>query len=681
MKEEQNIKELPEGWKWEKLDDALDMVIGGDWGKDENYEDPKYGIAYCIRGSEIKNWEEEKGRTASLRKIKLSNIEKRRLIEGDILVEISGGGPEQPVGRTVLIDKTVLSHKPETPKICTNFLRLIRPKDHVEGKFLNLYLKLFYYSGEIVKYQGGSNNLRNLKFPDYVKINFPLPPKTTQQAIVSKIEELFSELDKGIENLRLAQQQLKTYRQSVLKWAFEGRLTNEWRIKNSNVKSATEFLSEVAKKRENKYKKTKNKTDKNFDYNYKQSEEISSWAKATLDKLIYIAGRIGWRGLKKDEYTVDGPLFLSVHSLNYGKYVAFKDAFHISKERYLESPEIIVKEQDILLCKDGAGIGKIAIINKLPDFATVNSSLLVIRGLEIFIPEFLYYLLSGPALQSIVKDRISGSATPHLFQNDIRKFELLIPPIEEQNAIIKEIESRLSVADKMEENITQSLLQVEVLRQSILKKAFEGKLITPETGITSLPKQAKVIPIERKVLAGKIIHLFNDDRNFGLTKFQKTFFLVEHHIRAAYEADYLRDAAGPYDKEFTLAFRKEMEQEGWFTEEMKYRKTRFVVGDNVGSLIKEYPIFFREKGKDITFVLQLLKDKTTHESELIATLYAVWNNRLMKKMSIKENDLMSDFFNWSPKKKEEFQEEEISATYKWMKEVKLVPTGFGKEIK
>ena len=54
----------------EKLDDALDFVIGGDWGKDENFEDPNYGLAYCIRGSEMKNWEEEKGRTASLRKIK-----------------------------------------------------------------------------------------------------------------------------------------------------------------------------------------------------------------------------------------------------------------------------------------------------------------------------------------------------------------------------------------------------------------------------------------------------------------------------------------------------------------------------------------------------------------------------------------------------------------------------------
>ena len=257
----------------EKLADALDFVIGGDWGKDENFEDPNYGLAYCIRGSEMKNWEEEKGRTASLRKIKNTNIEKRKLVEGDILVEISGGGPEQPVGRTVVIDKTVLSFKPDTPKICTNFLRLIRPKNYVEGKFLNLYLKHFYYSGEIVKYQGGSNNLRNLKFPDYIKIKFPLPPLPTKLAIVSKIEEFFSELDKGIENLRTAQQQLKTYRQAVLKWAFEGKLTNN--LNHDELDANDEYELSIAAEPTVTYKaKNNNGSDK--------GELPDGWKRVTL---------------------------------------------------------------------------------------------------------------------------------------------------------------------------------------------------------------------------------------------------------------------------------------------------------------------------------------------------------------------------------------------------------------
>jgi len=343
-----------------------------------------------------------------------------------------------------------------------------------------LFHFLFFKKPSLVKQSiGGAQP--NISQGILRNLELPLPPLPEQQCIVAKIEALFSELDRGIESLKTAQQQLKVYRQAVLKWAFEGKLTEEWRRKNKNHQTAYEFLQKIKRDRKQEYewrkKNEEKKIDKNFLFDFKESETVKGWANATLDNLIYIAGRIGWRGLKKDEYTLSGPMFLSVHSLNYGKYVDYSRAYHVSEERYLESSEIILKEQDILLCKDGAGIGKIGIVKCLSEKATVNSSLLVIRGLEVFVPEFLFYLFSGPKLQSIVRARISGSATPHLFQNDIRKFNLMVPPIEEQHQIVSEIESRLSVCDKLERTIEDNLQQAKALRQSILKKAFEGRLV------------------------------------------------------------------------------------------------------------------------------------------------------------------------------------------------------------
>ena len=113
-----------------------------------------------------------------------------------------------PVGRTVLIDKTALSHS-QYPKICTNFFRLYRPSSFLNAKYLNLFLNYFYKSGEVVRYQAGSNNLRNLKFNDYLLIRLPFPPLNEQHRIVAKIEELFSEIDKGVESLKTAKAQLK----------------------------------------------------------------------------------------------------------------------------------------------------------------------------------------------------------------------------------------------------------------------------------------------------------------------------------------------------------------------------------------------------------------------------------------------------------------------------------------
>ena len=394
----------------------------------------------------------------------------------------------------IIIGTRINPGRPIISKITTAInqdLKVVKPLVDIEIEFLFYAFKEL--EKDIVKLSSGTTvlgiNLNNLK-----SIPFNLPPLPIQRAIVTKIENLFTSLDKGIADLKKAKEQLKSYRQAVLKKAFEGELTREWREKNSTA-SSFEYLQELSKNR------LTNKPDKSsiyykkisHDFNFVKDDKIPTWSKGTLDKLVYIAARIGWRGLKKDEYTETGPLFLSVHSLNYGKNVDYSEAFHLSTERYEESPEIQLEEGDVLLCKDGAGIGKIGIVKNLPSKATVNSSLLVIRGMQVLNQEFLYYLFSGPDLQKIVFERITGRATPHLFQNDIRKFELMIPPIEEQYQIVREIESRLSVCDKVEQSIIEALDKSEALRQSILKKAFEGKILS-EAEIAKCKQEADYEP-------------------------------------------------------------------------------------------------------------------------------------------------------------------------------------------
>ncbi len=163
--------------------------------------------------------------------------------------------------------------------------------------------------------------------------------------------------------------------------------------------------------------------------------------------------------------------------MNYGEEVDFRVTFHISMERYEESPEIQLQENDILLAKDGAGIGKIGIVRNLNQLATVNSSLLVIRCQEAFIPKFLFYFLSGPQLQDIVKTRITGSATPHLFQRDIKEFVLSIPPLAEQEEIVARVESLFSKADDLEAQCKEAMDNIESLPEIILSKAFRGELV------------------------------------------------------------------------------------------------------------------------------------------------------------------------------------------------------------
>lgn len=167
----------------------------------------------------------------------------------------------------------------------------------------------------------------------------------------------------------------------------------------------------------------------------------AGWEVKALGEVASLEGRIGWKGLTAKEYTDTGPLFLSVHSLNYGDYVDFRDAYHITQERYDESPEIMLQEGDVLICKDGAGIGKVGIMPKPIAETTINSSLLMIRATKMVLAKYLYYCLLSPYFQSIVQSKLEGATTPHLYQREINQFPVFLAPLDEQKRIVEVLDA------------------------------------------------------------------------------------------------------------------------------------------------------------------------------------------------------------------------------------------------
>ena len=297
----------------------------------------------------------------------------------------------------------------------------------------------------------------------------PLAPLAEQKRIVEQIESLFSKLDEAREK---AQEILDTFndrKAAILYKAFQGNLTKQWRKEHSDI-SAIEYLRKIEKSGEDFSKK---------EFKFWESNELpKTWAESKIGNLLYFAGRIGWKGLKADEYTEKGPLLLSVYNLNDGDEVSYNRVYHITTERYEESPEIMVEIGDVLLTKDGAGIGKLGYVKELPQEATINSSLLLIRPGNTAISKYIFYLLSGPELQSIVKERITGSATPHLFQRDIKEFTIPIPPLEEQEEIVRILDDVLEKEKIAYESAENVISHIELMKKSILAKAFRGELGT-----------------------------------------------------------------------------------------------------------------------------------------------------------------------------------------------------------
>ncbi len=256
------------------------------------------------------------------------------------------------------------------------------------------------------------------------KIKIPLPSLSEQKRIVSKIESIFTQIDASRKKLENVRKMLKQSRQAVLKQVFEGKLVSQ----DPNDEPAEVLLKKIH-------------NDSTKELVFEKDNLPKGWITIILSDYININARIGWRGLKRNEYTDEGPLLLAVKDINENGSINYKNVMdHLSKFRYDESPEIKLYKKDILITKDGT-IGKIGYVDNIAQPTTVNSSILVVRPVESIFPRCLFYYFKSPFFQKIVRKKIKGMSIPHLFQYDIKKFQLPIAPLPEQKRIVSKIES------------------------------------------------------------------------------------------------------------------------------------------------------------------------------------------------------------------------------------------------
>lgn len=209
---------------------------------------------------------------------------------------------------------------------------------------------------------------------------------------------------------------------------------------------------------------------------------------AKLGDFAYIKGRIGWRGLKADEYTNDGPFLIAGNHIQNGQ-IDWPNCDHISMHRYNESWEIALKEKDIILTKDGT-IGRVAIIKGLPGLATINSTMMLVRVNNPLQPEYVYHYLNSNAFQKLVDDRVSGSSIPHIFQRDMVTLEIPIPTIDEQCYIAEILDTIDEAIKKTEALIAKLKVMKQGLLQDLLASGIDktGNLRDPKI----YPEQFKV---------------------------------------------------------------------------------------------------------------------------------------------------------------------------------------------
>jgi len=491
MIDEGALYELSEGWVWAITSEVCSSV------RDGTHDTPKY-VEAGVPLITSKNLKESVIDFSTSRNISIDDHEKisrRSEVEnGDVLFAMIGtiGNPVVVQTERIFSIKNVALFKKNESTIISQYLKLWL----ASSVFNTILVKNEFLKGTTQKFIP----LGNLRI-----LPIPLPPIFEQRAIVSKIEQLFSDLDNGIENFKKAQEQLKIYRHAVLKKAFEGEFTKKWREEQTDLPSAEELLQHVKEEQEKHYQKQLDKWEqavKDWEdegnegkkpTKPKKPKELPLLTEDELMELSELPERWGYikfghiysyspqNGLyKPSDLYGSGTSIIRIDDFYDGKLIRYKN-FKLVQLTKGEVEKYSLRKGQILVNRVNSidYLGKCGLVEKIENNVVFESNIMKISILEKIVnPKFITYFLSSYlGTKEIRKNAKHAVNQASINQNDVSITNIPFCNIQEQHQIIKIIEARLSVCDNIEGNIEKSLQKAEALRQSILKKAFEGKLL------------------------------------------------------------------------------------------------------------------------------------------------------------------------------------------------------------
>lgn len=314
-------------------------------------------------------------------------------------------------------------------KVCIGRgLTAIRPNKELNAKYLLYFFK--YY--EVQLSQQGTGTTFKAITQDIVKnVEAPVPPLPEQERIVARIEELFSQLDAGVETLKKAKAQLAVYRQAVLKEAFDSA------EKDCKLLPIAELLTKTRK-------------------------GMSTGPFGTM--------------IKKSDHKTSGVPMLGIENIGKGQFID-GNKIYVTPEKAEELKAFTLKAGDIIISRSGT-VGEICAVPERAEGSLLSTNLMRVSLDSTMIRSdyFIALFQSKGIVLDQIKELCKGSTRDFLNQTILKQIVFPVPIVEKQEKIVSIIEARMSVCDSIEQTVDAALQQAEAMRQSILKEAFEGRL-------------------------------------------------------------------------------------------------------------------------------------------------------------------------------------------------------------
>lgn len=348
-------------------------------------------------------------------------------------------------GENILSRNLPLAFKASGKIWVNNHAHVMTPKDEFHIDYLVEYLESLDYS-----LLNSGTAQPKLNKQACLNINVVKPPKEEQTAIanaLSDVDALLTELEK-----------LVTKKQAIKTATMQQLLTGKTRL--------PQFATYTEGKKQGQPKGTKPS---------ELGEIPEDWYFINIGNNAVLKARIGWQALTTKEYLDTGSKYLVTGTDFDAGEVNWNSCCFVSDWRYKQDTNIQLKENDVLITKDGT-IGKVGFINELPLPATLNSGVFVVRPkAKSFYPKYLFYVLTSSIFKSFIKGITAGSTITHLYQKDFVHFEFPAPDVEEQTAIA----TILTDMDNEIQTLEQRLAKTRQIKQGMMQELLTGRTRLP----------------------------------------------------------------------------------------------------------------------------------------------------------------------------------------------------------
>ena len=438
------MSEAPSGWSRLPLEQLVTFSIGGLWGTAPDLAGSDSSTVAVMRGADYRDWAIERAANAAVRSVSAKAVTTRLVRDGDLVVEVSGGGPTQPVGRVVLVDDATL-RSTDLPLIVSNFCRRAVLTDHVVAAFVYYQLVHKYLRGDTERFQTATTNIRNLNFGKYlVETEINLAPRREQERIVAAIEEQFSRLDAGVAALERVQKNLKRMKSALLREAVSGRLHA-----GDEVASDQEGLP-------------------------------TGWVWRPLSEIIHslrngiFVSRPGLEptGVPIFRISAVRPMALNVADVRYVPKAA----------RLKRIEEYFVEPGDLLFTRYSGNPEFVGGCAMVPDGVrqTLHPDKLIRVQVDknLVEPRFVELAAAAGATRQMIRSRVKTTAgQTGISGSDLRSVLFPVPPLEVQRRIIGEVEDVLLGIERADVIAAAAESHSDRLRSAILTSAFSGSLV------------------------------------------------------------------------------------------------------------------------------------------------------------------------------------------------------------